>query len=91
MLLSLIDDYHPGQRVVISGFADPSGTPQFNQNLSAMRAEHVAQFLRRHGVRREDIVISSFGESQPLLTRHSRSNLWQERRVELNLTGSTQP
>lgn len=70
-------------RVEVAGHADRSGTVQFNQELSRRRAETVAAELVRLGVAREEIFITAFGETQPLVATADGVREPQNRRVEI--------
>jgi len=72
-------------RIEVSGHADRSGTPQYNQRLSLRRAETVAAELTRLGVAREQIVVQAFGESRPLVPTADGVREPQNRRVEIVL------
>lgn len=75
----------PTTRIEVAGHADRSGTPQYNQGLSQRRADAVAAELVRRGVRREEIVVSAFGESRPLVPTADGTREPQNRRVEILL------
>jgi outer membrane protein OmpA-like peptidoglycan-associated protein len=72
-----------GARIEVGGHADRSGTPQANMALSRRRAEVVAAELRRQGVRREDITVTAFGETQPAVPTADGAREPQNRRVEI--------
>lgn len=72
-------------RIEVSGHADRSGTPQYNQALSMRRAESVAAELARRGVPRSEMVIQAFGESRPLVPTADGVREPQNRRVEIVL------
>ncbi len=72
-------------RVEVSGHADRSGTPQYNQRLSERRAQAVAAELERRGVPRSAMVIQAFGESRPLVPTADGVREPQNRRVEIVL------
>lgn len=72
-------------RIEVSGHADRSGTPQYNQALSMRRAEAVAAELARRGVPRNEMVIQAFGESRPLVPTADNVREPQNRRVEIVL------
>ena len=72
-------------KIEVSGHADRSGSPQYNQALSQRRAEAVAAELGRLGVKREEIVVQAFGESRPLVPTADGVREPQNRRVELVL------
>ncbi|MBL6458495.1 OmpA family protein [Belnapia sp. T6] len=72
-------------RIEVAGHADRSGTPVYNQRLSERRAQVVAAELVRHGIRREEIGITAFGESRPLVPTADGVREPQNRRVEIVL------
>jgi len=72
-------------RIEVSGHADRSGTPQYNQRLSQRRADAVAAELERQGVPRTAMVIQAFGESRPLVPTADGVREPQNRRVEIVL------
>ena len=72
-------------RLEVSGHADRSGTPQYNQRLSERRAQAVAAELERRGVSRSQMVIQAFGESRPLVPTADGVREPQNRRVEIVL------
>src|SRR5579862_9614808 len=57
--------YHAGGVVTvqITGYADASGSPAFNQRLSMRRAWHVAGILEHDGVPRSALRIAGRGEN----------------------------
>jgi outer membrane protein OmpA-like peptidoglycan-associated protein len=72
-------------RIEVSGHADRSGTPQYNQRLSERRAQAVASELERRGVPRSAMSIQAFGESRPLVPTADGVREPQNRRVEIIL------
>ncbi|MBE9605885.1 OmpA family protein [Acetobacteraceae bacterium H6797] len=72
-------------RIEVSGHADRSGTPQYNQALSMRRANAVAAELERLGVSRSSMSIQAFGESRPLVPTADGVREPQNRRVEIVL------
>lgn len=72
-------------RIEVNGFADRSGSPQFNEVLSLRRAEAVAAELLRRGVPRNEIVTRGFGEANPLVPTADGVREPQNRRVEIIL------
>ncbi len=72
-------------RIEVSGHADRSGTPQYNQRLSERRANAVAAELERQGVSRGQMSIQAFGESRPLVPTADGVREPQNRRVEIVL------
>ena len=72
-------------RIEVSGHADLSGTPKYNQGLSLRRANNVAAELVRLGVARSQIDIMAFGDSRPLVQTARGVREPQNRRVEIVL------
>ena len=72
-------------RIEVAGHADRSGTPAYNQGLSQRRANTVAAELVRRGVNRNNIAISAFGETRPLVPTADGVREPQNRRVEIVL------
>jgi OOP family OmpA-OmpF porin len=72
-------------RIEVAGHADRSGTPAYNQRLSERRAQTVAAELVRQGVSRDEIAITAFGESRPLVPTADGVREPQNRRVEIVL------
>ena len=72
-------------RIEVAGHADRSGTPAYNQRLSQRRADAVAAELVRQGIARNEIAISAYGESRPLVPTADGVREPQNRRVEIVL------
>ncbi|WP_246503812.1 OmpA family protein [Plastoroseomonas arctica] len=72
-------------RIEVAGHADRSGTPAYNQGLSQRRANIVAAELVSRGVARDQISISAFGETRPLVPTADGVREPQNRRVEIVL------
>ena len=70
-------------RIEVAGHADRSGTVQYNQDLSRRRAETVAAELVRRGIAREEIAVTAFGETRPLVATADNIREPQNRRVEI--------
>ncbi len=72
-------------RIEVAGHADRSGDAAYNQRLSQRRAETVAGELVRDGVARNQITVTAFGESRPLVPTADGVREPQNRRVEIVL------
>ena len=72
-------------RIEVAGHADSSGTPQYNLVLSRRRAETVAEEMIKRGIGRQDITITAFGETKPLVATADGVREPQNRRVEIIL------
>lgn len=67
----------------VRGHADRSGSDQYNQRLSARRAEAVRQELARNGVNISAIQTSAVGEREPLVPTRDGVKEPQNRRAEI--------
>ena len=68
------------KRVVLKGYADERGTPQYNEELSQMRVDAVRNYLLDQDIAEDKLVTIYFGELQ------SKGRLRDsDRRVELEL------
>lgn len=72
---------HPGLPLKITGFADPTGSAQANDDMSLTRAQVVADQLVTDGVDRGRIVLSAHGITNFALTSQ------ESRRVEIAIGG----
>jgi outer membrane protein OmpA-like peptidoglycan-associated protein len=65
--LDKIIDYlfeNPMMNIRLYGFADPRGTDEYNDVLSARRVEAVKKYLMRKGVPENRIMVKALGEIQ---------------------------
>ncbi|MCF4164242.1 OmpA family protein [Zavarzinia compransoris] len=72
-------------RIELTGHADRSGPPLYNQRLSVRRAEAVKSVLMGLGIAPEEIVTIGKGESAPLVPTPDGVREPQNRRVEIVL------
>lgn len=72
-------------RIEVNGYTDTSGTAVYNKGLSVRRAQAVAAELVKDGVKKEEIFISGFGETHPLVPTGPGVREPQNRRVEIIL------
>ncbi len=71
---------HPDAVITIAGHADIRGPKSLNEKLARARADAVALALKENGVSESQILVTSFGESVPVVSE----NNWREnRRVEI--------
>ena len=73
----------------VYGHTDNTGSDAFNQSLSQQRAQSVASFLARRGVRGDRMIVSGFGESRPIATNATPQGREQNRRVEIRIVPLT--
>jgi len=72
-------------RIDVAGYADKSGAPAYNKELSRRRAEVVAAELVKQGVAKQAIDIQAFGDTKPLVPTAAGVREAQNRRVEIVL------
>lgn len=81
-LASYLKD-HPKQRVLIEGNTDSTGSADYNQKLSADRAQAVAQGLQLRGVPQSQLQTIGLGEAYPVASNDSSAGRQQNRRVDI--------
>lgn len=72
-----------GKKVHVIGHADERGTPEYNLALGEQRAKAIADVLLLQGVKKEQLVITSYGEESPIALGHDETAWQQNRRAEL--------
>jgi outer membrane protein OmpA-like peptidoglycan-associated protein len=65
----------------IQGYTDSTGTPAYNLQLGADRAEAVRRFLNKQGVALNRIATISYGQDNPVAPNTTREGRAQNRRV----------
>ena len=78
---------NPSAKVVLHGFSDAKGNPDFNMKLSRKRAEAVAHFLMKtYSISSTRISIAPHGSSQATLQTPTAAQRPGARRVEFEIT-----
>lgn len=72
-------------RIVITGYADTSGSASYNADLSQRRANAVRDYLVRRGVPAAGLATQAFGESRPTTDTADGVDEATNRRVELSV------
>jgi outer membrane protein OmpA-like peptidoglycan-associated protein len=72
-------------KIEIQGFADASGSDDYNLKLSERRARNVQNYLLQKGVKSNLLQISAFGESRPVEDNSTEAGRQKNRRVELKI------
>jgi outer membrane protein OmpA-like peptidoglycan-associated protein len=75
----------PGMRIEIGGHASAEGTPAFNHRLSLRRAQSVAAYLIKAGVRANRLRAVGYGASQPIAPNDTDENKAKNRRIEFTV------
>jgi outer membrane protein OmpA-like peptidoglycan-associated protein len=79
---------NPGITIEISGHTDDVGTEGYNLELSAKRAESVANYLAEHGIDLKRMTSVGFGESKPVASNDTEEGKAKNRRTEIKITGA---
>jgi outer membrane protein OmpA-like peptidoglycan-associated protein len=77
---------YPENIILVLGHTDSDGPAEYNQRLSQMRAQAVADILITGGVDGAAIQIRGYGETQPIASNENREGKAMNRRVELSIT-----
>lgn len=73
------------RKIEVKGHTDNVGTDEFNMKLSKERAEVVVKYLIEHGVNKELLSYSFWGESKPLQSNDTEAGRTVNRRVEFEI------
>lgn len=73
------------KRVAISGHTDNSGTDKVNDKLSRNRANAVAKYLTKRGLKSSLVSTAGYGATQPIGDNETEEGRAQNRRVEFDL------
>jgi peptidoglycan-associated lipoprotein len=74
-----------GNNVIIAGFTDERGTPEYNRGLGERRAQAVREALIRGGVDAGKVQTVSFGAEMPAATSSGESAWAKNRRAEFGI------
>lgn len=72
-----------GLYLLINGYADSDGTPEFNLALSRARAEAVGRYLQSMGIPKWGMKIAALGEQEPISSNETNEGKTKNRRVEV--------
>lgn len=76
---------HQDSKVVVKGYTDSLGDPNYNIDLSQRRAQAVADALKARGVAAENVSAVGYGASNPVASNQTADGRRQNRRVELQI------
>jgi peptidoglycan-associated lipoprotein len=71
--------------IILAGFTDERGTPEYNRGLGERRAQAARNFLLYLGVSPSRIQTVSFGQEMPADPGHAESAWAKNRRVEIGI------
>lgn len=75
-------------KILVTGHTDADGSQEYNDVLSARRAEEVVDLLKRYGVDEDKMVVISKGENMPRADNFTDSGKHFNRRVEIKMCGA---
>jgi len=78
----ILQDYE-NTKVLFAGHTDSKGSDEYNQELSQKRAQAVANYAATQGVDSERMIISGYGENDPVADNSTEAGRQQNRRVEI--------
>ncbi len=76
---------NPTYRLLIKGYSDIEGAPEFNEQISQQRAQACAQYLQEQGIPASRIQIKAFGARYVIDNGNSAEGRTFNRRVEFEL------
>ncbi len=74
-----------GRRVRLTGHADNTGPPDYNEQLGLERAQAIRDVLIGYGVPADQIQVESKGETQPIASNDTPEGRHENRRVEIRV------
>jgi len=77
---------NPTIKVEVAGHTDSDGTAEYNQGLSARRAQTVYDYLATNGIGEDRMTVRGYGESEPIADNGTAVGKAQNRRVVLRIT-----
>lgn len=77
---------HPEANISIVGHTDSRGQANFNENLSAARANFVSEYLTGLGANAQKLTTEGKGEAAPAASNGTSKGRAQNRRVVISLT-----
>lgn len=78
----------PHTAIEIGGHTDKYGEPDYNLQLSRLRAEAVRQYFINHGLTNRFTAVG-YGASRPLSAAQTRTGLQHNRRIEIHVKGAS--
>ena len=77
---------NPTIKVEVAGHTDSDGAADYNESLSARRAQTVHDYLASHGVAVNRMTVRGYGEAEPIADNSTSAGKAQNRRVVLRIT-----
>ena len=77
---------NPSIKVEVAGHTDSDGSAEYNEGLSARRAQTVYDYLASNGIAEDRMTSRGYGEAQPIADNGTSAGKAQNRRVVLRIT-----
>ncbi len=77
---------NPSIKFEVAGHTDSDGAAEYNESLSARRAQTVYDYLATNGIAEARMTVRGYGESQPIADNSTSAGKAQNRRVVLRIT-----
>lgn len=77
---------NPTIKVEVAGHTDSDGAADYNEGLSARRAQTVHDYLAANGIDVSRMTVRGYGEAQPIADNSTAAGKAQNRRVVLRIT-----
>jgi len=77
---------NPSIKVEVAGHTDSDGSAEYNESLSARRAQTVHDYLADAGIAVDRMSVRGYGEAQPIADNSTAVGKAQNRRVVLRIT-----
>ncbi len=74
-----------GEKIILEGHTDNTGTPRYNFILGQRRSNIIKQYLMEQGVQEEQITAKSKGETEPIRSNDTKEGMAENRRTELRI------
>jgi OOP family OmpA-OmpF porin len=75
----------PHIAIEVAGYTDSRGSAAYNRTLSRKRAQAVADYLIKRGVKAENLTAKGYGEENPVADNKTAEGQAENRRVELHI------
>jgi len=86
-LVKVFNEY-PDTNIVIYGYTDSTGTPEYNLKLSDSRAASVKSYLSGKGLASSRFTTTGMGIADPIASNDNEAGRSQNRRVEFAITAN---
>ena len=81
-VVKVLKDNPQIDQIEIQGHTDSTGTPDVNRKLSQARAESVAKYIAKKGIKQARLTSKGFGPDQPIADNDTDAGREANRRVE---------